>query len=57
MYCSVPTDLIEAGGKPQYLLCGKKATNRVENSDWYICEEHVEYAKSKNWFLKKLKGE
>jgi len=57
MNCSIPTDLIEVGRNPRYLRCGKEATHEVKNSDWGICEGHVEYAKSKGWPLKKLKGD
>ena len=57
MNCSIPTDLIEVGGDPQYVQCGKKATHEVIKSDWGICKDHVEYAKSKGWPLKKLKGD
>lgn len=55
MNCSIPTDLIEVGGDPQYVRCGKKATHKVVNSDWYICEGHVEYAKSEGWPVRKIK--
>jgi len=57
MNCSIPTDLIKVGRNPRYLQCGKKATHEVKNSDWGICKDHVEYAKSKKWSLKKLKGD
>lgn len=56
MYCTFPTDLIVIiGDEPNYVKCGKDATHEVVNSDWYICEDHVEYVKSRGWPLKKIK--
>lgn len=56
-FCSVPTGYKDTKFGRKYDNCGKKATYKVENSDWYVCSDHKEYAKSKKWPLKKLKGE
>jgi len=53
-FCSVPTDLKVVEGEPRYSCCGKEASYKVKNSDWYICEDCVAYANKQKWELEKL---
>ena len=52
--CSVPMDLVRVKGGLNYKRCGKEAVKKVKNSNWYICKDHIHYAKSQGWELESL---
>jgi len=53
-FCSIPIDLKIIEGGPEYIRCGEDAVYKVKNSDWYVCENHVDYATKQKWELEEL---
>lgn len=54
-FCSVPTNLkVDNSGNAHYVHCGEMATHKVVDSDWYVCEGHLEYMRKNKWAVEKL---
>ena len=53
-FCSIPVGYKDTESGKKYDRCGEDAVCKVKNSDWYICENHIDYAIKQKWELEKL---
>jgi hypothetical protein len=52
--CSIPMGYSTETGKLKYKRCDQTAHYHIKNSDWFVCEDHLEYALSKRWPVEKI---